>query len=278
MKRGREFDNILDECLECLLARGEELEQCLASYPEQAAELKPLLETALVTKQASAIEPRPEFKARARYLFHSALQETEPRRRFSFFSWWPSWVTVMAIVLVLVLAGGGTVAAASGSMPDEPLYPVKIASEQTQLIFTLSALSKAELYANLVDKRVSEIIYVANKGDARQVELATQRLNNYLTRIVNLALAQRERSEVVMAPAPAPAFAPDESTERGKGINIQGNGSGKLRRMLALYAVSHPARLRAILQEAPESAKPALRQAITISVAGYEKALKATGG
>ena len=276
MKRGREFDNILDECLERLLARGEKLEQCLASYPEQAAELKPLLETALVTKQASTIEPRPEFKARARYLFHSALQETEPRRRFSFFSWWPSWVTVMAIVLVLVLAGGGTVAAASGSMPDEPLYPVKIASEQTQLIFTLSALSKAELYANLVDKRVSEIIYVANKGDARQVELATQRLNNYLTRIVNLALAQREKSEVVMAPAPA--FAPDESAERGKSINIQGNDRGKLRRMLALYAVSHPARLRAILQEAPESAKPALRQAITISVAGYEKALEATGG
>ena len=276
MKRGREFDNILDECLERLLARGEKLEQCLASYPEQAAELKPLLETALVTKQASAIEPRPEFKARARYLFHSALQETEPRRRFSFFSWWPSWVTVMAIVLVLVLAGGGTVAAASGSMPDEPLYPVKIASEQTQLIFTLSALSKAELYANLVDKRVSEIIYVANKGDARQVELATQRLNNYLTRIVNLALARREKSEVVMAPAPA--FAPDESAERGKSINIQGNDRGKLRRMLALYAVSHPARLRAILQEAPESAKPALRQAITISVAGYEKALEATGG
>ncbi len=276
MKRGREFDNILDECLERLLARGEKLEQCLASYPEQAAELKPLLETALVTKQASTIEPRPEFKARARYLFHSALQETEPRRRFSFFSWWPSWVTVMAIVLMLVLAGGGTVAAASGSMPDEPLYPVKIASEQTQLIFTLSALSKAELYANLVDKRVSEIIYVANKGDARQVELATQRLNNYLTRIVNLALAQREKSEVVMAPAPA--FAPDESAERGKSINIQGNDRGKLRRMLALYAVSHPARLRAILQEAPESAKPALRQAITISVAGYEKALEATGG
>jgi len=276
MKRGREFDNILDECLERLLARGEKLEQCLASYPEQAAELKPLLETVLMTKQASAIEPRPEFKARARYLFNSAIQETEPKRKFSFFSWWPSWVTVMAIVLVLVLAGGGTVAAASGSMPDEPLYPVKIASEQTQLLFTPSALSKAELYANLVDKRISEIIYVANKGDAGQIELATQRLNNYLTRIANLALAQREKSEVVMAPAPA-FFAPDESAGSGKGVNIQGNGHGKLRRMLALYAVSHPARLRAILQEAPESAKPALRQAITIAVAGYEKALEATG-
>jgi len=162
-------------------------------------------------------------------------------------------------------------------MPDGPLYPVKIASEQTRLIFTLSALGKAELYANLVDKRVSEIVYVANKGDVRQVELATQRLNNYLTRIAILVLGQKEESGVLRAPPPAPAFAPDESAESGKGVNIQGNGRGKLRRMLALYAVNHPARLRAILQEAPESAKPALRQAIAISVAGYEKALQAAG-
>lgn len=87
MKRGREFDDILDECLEHLLVKGETPEQCLASYPEQAVELKPLLETALATKQASAIEPRSEFKARARYQFRSALQEMESKRRLPFFDW-----------------------------------------------------------------------------------------------------------------------------------------------------------------------------------------------
>ena len=275
MKRGGEFDDILDDCLERLLAKGETLEQCLASYPEQAVELKPLLETALATKQASAIEPRPEFKARARYQFRSALQEMEPKRRLSFLDWWPRWATAVAIVLVLLLAGGGTVAAASGSMPDEPLYPVKIASEQVRLILTPSTLGKAELYANLADKRVSEIVYVATKGDAKQVELATQRLNHVLVRIATLVSAQRGEGGVMMAPAPA--LAPDESAEKGEDVNIQANGRNRLRQKLALYAIRHPARLRAILQQAPESTRPALLRAIAISVAGYEKALTAAG-
>ena len=60
MKKRKEFDNILDECFERLI-KGETIEQCLASYPEQAAELEPLLQTAQVTKKATAVEPRPEL-------------------------------------------------------------------------------------------------------------------------------------------------------------------------------------------------------------------------
>ncbi len=47
----KEFDNILDECMERLLFKGETVELCLESYPEQAVELKPLLQTALATKR-----------------------------------------------------------------------------------------------------------------------------------------------------------------------------------------------------------------------------------
>jgi hypothetical protein len=275
MKRNSEFDDILDECLERLLAKGETLEQCLASYPEQAAELKPMLETTLAAKQASAIEPRPEFRARARYQFRSALQAMGSKRRPFLLGWQPRWAAVVAIVLVLLLAGGSTVAAASSSMPDESLYPVKIASEQARLALTPSSMGKAELYANLADKRIAEIVYVANKGDARQVELATQRLRNYLARIASLASAQREEGR--MKRAPLPAFAPVEPTEKGEDVNIQANSRAKLRRMLARHAVNHPASLRAVLKDAPEPAKSALRQAIAISVAGYEKALRAAG-
>jgi len=275
MNKNRKFDDILDECLERLLAKGETLEQCFQRYPEQAAELRPLLETALATKRASAIEPRSEFRAKARYQFHSALQALESKRPL--FSWLPRWATVVAIALALLLVGGGgTVAAAAGSMPDEPLYPVKIASEQVRLVFTPSSLSKAELYASLADKRVAEIIHVANKGDARRVELTTQRLNYVLTRIAVLVSAQMEEGGIKRVPLPA--LAPDEPTENGKGINIQANGRVKLRLALARYAINHPARLRAVLQGAPEQTKSALRQAIAVSVAGYEKALKAAGG
>ena len=273
MKKDTEFDDILNECLERLLVKGETVEQCLASYPEQAAELKPLLETALATKKASAIQPRPEFRARARYQLHSALQSMESKRPF--FGWQPRWVTAIAIVLALLLAGSGTVAAASNSMPDEPLYPVKIASEQARLVLTPSTQGKAELYARLADKRVAEIIYVAEKGDARRVELVTQRLGNYLARITSLASAQREEGGQMLAPAPA--LAPDEVTEKASNAGIQVNRWARFRLALTRYAIDHPAALRAMLKRAPESAKPALLRAIAISVAGYEKALKATG-
>ena len=143
------------------------------------------------------------------------------------------------------------------------------------MLLTPSTLGKAELYANLADKRVAEIIYVANKGDARQVELVTRRLNTYLARIASLASAQREKAGTKRAPLPA--LAPDESAEKGKDVNIQANNRAKLRRVLARYAVNHPARLRAVLKDVPEPAKSALRQTIAVSVAGYEKALKAAG-
>ena len=109
MNKSKEFDNVLDECLERLLVKGETIEQCLQSYPEQAAELKPLLQTALAAKKVSTIQPRAEFKASARYQFRSALQEMASQKTRSFFGWFPRWATVVTIVLVLLLAGGGTI-------------------------------------------------------------------------------------------------------------------------------------------------------------------------
>ena len=118
MKKIREFDNILDDCLERVLFKGETIEQCLAAYPDYAAELEPLLLTALETKEATAIKPRPEFRERAGYQFQAAIRETESKESRSFFGWRPQWVTAVVVVLVLLMAGSGTVAAASDSLPD----------------------------------------------------------------------------------------------------------------------------------------------------------------
>ena len=60
MKKTKEFNNILDNCLERLLVKGETIEQCLQSYPEHASELEPLLQTAMATKKALAVQDRPQ--------------------------------------------------------------------------------------------------------------------------------------------------------------------------------------------------------------------------
>jgi hypothetical protein len=279
MGTNKEFDNILDECLQRLLVGGETIEQCLERYPEQASQLKPLLETALAVKETSAVQPRAEFKARARYQFRSALQEAAAPKRRPFFGWLPRWATVLTAVLVLLLAGGGTVFAAAGSMPGSPLYPVKLATEQVQLTLTPSQLGKANLCAEFADRRVDEIIYMADRGDVRQVELITQRLDNRLDMLVVLAsgLTGNVKFDVLAPPGeeaqePAPPVAVEES---GRGFLDQADDWAELRVTVADYADSNQAALLAALEEVPESVRAALLRAIAVSEDGYEKALEA---
>jgi hypothetical protein len=215
MRKSREFRNILDECLERMLVNGETVEQCLQSFPEHATELKPLLEVALVTQRASSVEPHPEFRDRARYQFQSALREMEPERSRPFFRWQPRWAMAIAIIVVLLLAGSGTVFAASGSMPDDFLYPVKLTTEQVQLFFMFSTLGKAELYAELADKRVDEIVRMVDESKLEQIELTAQRLDNCLTEIADLASTKQVAGETLMAPAmeKATTYEEDMATE-----------------------------------------------------------------
>jgi len=324
MKNRKEFDNILEECLERIIARGETIEQCLANYPEQADELKPLLETSLATKNALAIKPRPEFRDRARHQLRMALQEMAEKkeRRGSLFGFLtPRWATAVAAVLVILLAGSGTVAAAGNSMPDQTLYPVKLATERVRLVLTFSTLGKAELYAALADKRVAEIVSMAEKGKSEQVERAAQKLNAHLGEIVSLALPSGEEAEVLLGPAPpavqevpppsvelAPAEkeagvmlapapravvveevppvpeeasrVPEEASRIPEEAVVSPTVPGetdkqaKLREIVVRNAAKHSAVLREVLERIPESAKPALQQAIADSNTEYEKVLR----
>jgi hypothetical protein len=285
----KEFDNILDDCLERLLVKGESLEQCLERYPAQAAELGPLLETALAAREASAIQPRPDFRARARYQFRSALKETAADKSRAFWGWFPRWATVVAIVLVLVLAGGGTVLAADSSMPDSPLYSVKLATEQVRLTLTPSPMGKARLCAELADRRVVEIAYMADKGDAWQVELITQRLDDKLDLLVVLVGGEKAAEPgMLMVPAPTTAPPPAEETvppvttvpQEGRGWggdddSAQNGNWVQLKNTLVTDAASNRARLREALDKAPERARDALRRALEVSEDGYEEALEA---
>jgi anti-sigma-K factor RskA len=129
MKQSHEFENILDDCLERLI-NGETVERCLESYPEQASELEPLLCTAQATRGAAAIQPRSEFRARARYEFRSAL-EAQASQKPSLFHLRRRWAVALLVISILLVSGGGTALAASRSMPDSPLYSVKLATEET---------------------------------------------------------------------------------------------------------------------------------------------------
>lgn len=315
MKNNREFNDILEICLARLLDKGETIEQCLNAYPQYADQLRPLLETTVAARQALAIQPRPEFKARARYQFQSALQEFKPKKSLPFFTWQPQWAMAVVIILAVLFTGGGTVAAAGRSMPDSPLYPIKLVTEQIQLALTTSTISKAKLYAKLADKRVAEIVYVANRGKSEQIVATTQRLNRYLALIASLPLAEGavktalpEEAPALFAPQPevapkeAPAKAPSTTPRSPQHAQV-GKGEppapaiappaprqaetkttpgaqpdtprGKLKILLKRNSVNHPEALRAVLDKIPDSAKPALRMAIELASSSYNKAIDA---
>ena len=282
MKKNREFENIFDGCLE-RLARGETLNQCLESHPEQAEQLEPLLQAAQAARETSAILPRPEFRARARYEFHSALQEAASKKRSSLFGLRTRLVTAMVALSIILVSGGGTVVMASSSMPDSPLYPVKLATEEVQLALTPSDIDKVKVCVMQADRRVDEIVYLADKGDARQVDVTAERLDECLETLVEIASAEEAEAAAVEEEAlpgaltavpeaaPAEEAAVDEATEKSA---LAGGGDlDELKTTVVGHAASNQSALLRKLMDAPESVKPALHRAITVSTTGYEQVL-----
>ena len=104
-----EFDRILDECID-RINRGERLEDCLASYPEHAKKLEPLLQAMLDTQTAYTFTPSSAAKMAARQHFNIALEELARRREErrsllpQVFGWSRAWVAV-AVVLLVALIG-----------------------------------------------------------------------------------------------------------------------------------------------------------------------------
>lgn len=158
----RDFETLLDECLGRVLS-GESLEQCLARYPQEAAQLKPLLETALTVARVTAVKARPEFKARLRYRLEAAASAPgRTEKRFSLF-WLPRWAVAIGLLLAASLALGGTLVAAATSLPGEPLYPVKTATEEVQLVLTIQEAPRARLKARLAEARLEEMVALARR-------------------------------------------------------------------------------------------------------------------
>jgi hypothetical protein len=189
MARSRRIEEIFGECLERVF-NGESIEHCISKYPEQATELRGLLETAIAARKAAAVEPRPEFRERARQQLQATLRErkTVPARMVRpTWNWQPRWAVATMAAILLVMGGSGAVLASNNSMPGQPLYVVKQTAERVKLVVTTSQTAKAELYTGLAERRVSEIVYLANNGEATRLEQATRELDSYLIKISELS-------------------------------------------------------------------------------------------
>lgn len=166
----------LEICLQAL-EQGSDIEACLARFPAQADELRPILETALQARSIAVAEVSETAlrRGRARVLQAAAeLREQNsasvPNRR-----WKPARIFSLALVsaavmfCLLVSTGTGLVNAAADSLPGDGLYPIKRAWENIRL-FISAPKARLELETQFKDERVREINHLFLAGRAEQVE------------------------------------------------------------------------------------------------------------
>jgi len=145
----REIEAILDECLDRIQAQGLSVEECLASYPEAAEELRALLSLASDLQQSlGPTNPRPDFVASSSTRMANRLrarasrrhsQKPEPRRPAHRWLPRPAYALAsLALVLALLGSGVGVVAASASSLPGDALYGVKRAGEQVRLALSIT--------------------------------------------------------------------------------------------------------------------------------------------
>ncbi|MCL2150088.1 MAG: DUF5667 domain-containing protein [Dehalococcoidia bacterium] len=178
-------EDVLNECLEAIL-RGETEESCLARYPEQAAELRPVLQTIVATHRASSLSPRPEYRARARYEYRHAVAEVCARSAKQGFRWNWRWSTAVPLaVAVVLMAGGGMMAASAYALPGQPLYEVKLMVEGLQIRFTPAGEDRTRAYALLAERRLEEITVLAGRGEYSLADRTSPRLESTLNEITS---------------------------------------------------------------------------------------------
>lgn len=170
----KDFDLILEDCLEKMESGASSLEECLLRYPDHASQLRPLLGSATRLQQTGRVKASPEFKQRARAQLVAHMQShpqgsrpSSPFLRVAF--------SLAILVLAFLITG---TALAQSALPGETLYNWKLASESAW-----RAVSPDPLGTDLAlaDRRVSELVALA--GDPKRSAVARELYRETLDRL-----------------------------------------------------------------------------------------------
>lgn len=171
MTQHLETYSLLENCLARLNA-GEDLELILAQYPQQAAELRPLLMAALKARRAGSplrIPASAQIDSRTRFLVEAQRRQSQPKSFFPRLNFAGALVTA----LILLFAGiFGTSLASAETIPGEALYPVKRVVEKAQLALTTDQNTRLKLEEEFDRRRVAEAEELEQKGRIESVRVA----------------------------------------------------------------------------------------------------------
>jgi hypothetical protein len=228
MRKTISFEQSLEYCLQ-ELERAGDVEASLGRYPQHADQLRPLLETVQAARQHYRVVPQAPgglAAGRERMLAEAARQ----RARGSFVpalkTGRKTWrISVMRLVTALLVAalgvislGGGTIWAASDSLPGDFLYPLKLATEDARLTLASGPEKQVGLELQFIKERADEIRELAADGQAppdetiarlerhiehalTQAQAAGEEKDKLLLQIIEHTRTQAHRLEQALAPA-----------------------------------------------------------------------------
>lgn len=255
----KDFEDILAQCIDDIKSDRASVEDCLDQYPSLRKQLEPLLRIALEVPGTPAVEPSPAFKIRARVWLMDQIhgrravtkrpwsrysREMKPaplRRRFNIVG------IILAIVMTLSAAAGGTAYASQDSLPGETLYPVKLGTEQMRMLLPGNDVVKAGRALNFAERRVDEMQALAEEGRPEHLGLAVEgydgALNTTLTRV--------------------------------DGAQKSGLAVGNVTALVANATANHLSVLDSVYDMVPPDAKQAIAHARNVSQTGYFHAMAA---
>jgi uncharacterized membrane protein YgcG len=164
--------NSLHEALqECLAAvdSGQRLETVLARYPDQASELRQMLEAAQAARAEAAFEIPDSLHGRSRVRVlrrATEIRAAKAARRQRLIGPLPRMAISLALVVVLVLTSTRLVSASSGALPGDQLYSVKRSWEDVQLFFVFQEGEHQLLESQFTQERLDETSRLLGQGRA----------------------------------------------------------------------------------------------------------------
>ncbi|HET6595815.1 MAG TPA: hypothetical protein VFG81_09340 [Anaerolineales bacterium] len=183
-----DLETILDICLNQIEEGQVSVDECLARYPEHAAQLQPLLMAATRLARAREVVPSPSYRMRARSQLNVYMQQHPQRKRVSPVFWRVA--ISFATVMMLFLASG--TAFAQQAVPGDTLYTWKLTSEH---VWRLTSGDDLGVDIALSQRRMRELVVVSEDENRR-----VWAIQNYEELLVKFQNAESERDRARIRP------------------------------------------------------------------------------
>lgn len=201
----------------------------------------------------------------------------------------PMFNTIATIILIisLVLGGGGvTVAAAQGSQPDQPLYDVKLWSEDFRLSLAADPQTQFRLSLDFANKRSEEILKLLQAGSI-PTDVVQNRYQNQIENAIQFAMNLQD-DQAIQA---LQQIQVRMHTQQQAFLQAQTDGSPNAESMLTQTrrmiqerlkwiedGLSNPAQLREILRQRDRLRQVELKNSVTPTEQNTQMAPGTGGG